>query len=306
MRLDLLLIRLHPGLSRRKARDVIEKGQVDVDGQTVTGAGEDVALSSRVSWDRNRRTLSRARPSLPLLYADDALLIVDKPPGLLSVPSAPGAREDTVARRIGEYVRRLRPRRPYVGVVHRLDRDTSGALALALDPRTRAALRDLFRGHLVERRYLALVRGAPAQAEGTIDLPIRDAYVAGRRGVARPEEPGKPARTRFRVRERFRSAALLEIELFTGRQHQIRIHLAHVGLPVLGDSIYGGRSAGVAVPRQMLHAELLGFTHPVSGLPLRAVSPLPRDFAGVLDELRRDGSREPPRAKPNRGRPGSR
>jgi 23S rRNA pseudouridine1911/1915/1917 synthase len=187
--LDLLLIRRHPGLSRRKARDVIEKGQVDVDGQTVTRAGEDVGEGVRLVWDPNRQARPRARPSLPLLYADETLLIVDKPAGLLSVETAPGAREDTVAHRIGEYVRRLRPRQPYVGVVHRLDRDTSGALALALDPPTRDALRALFRAHLVERRYLALVRGGPKQSEGTIDLPIRDAYVAGRRGVARAGVP---------------------------------------------------------------------------------------------------------------------
>ena len=286
---------------------MIEKGQVDVDGQTVTAAGREVFEGVPIQWHPDRRARPRVRSGLPLLYADDALLIVDKPPGLLSVPTLPGADEDSVARRIGDYVRRLRPRRPYVGVVHRLDRDTSGALALALNPRTREALRELFRSHRVERRYLALVAGTPRQGDATIDLPIRDAYVAGRRGVARPDEPGKPARTRFRLRERFRSASLLELEIFTGRQHQIRIHLAHVGLPILGDLVYGGRAAtAIAVPRQMLHAEMLGFTHPASAAAVHAVSPLPPDFLAVLQELRRAGRSTNDRPERRRARSGSR
>ena len=298
MRLDLLLIRRQPELSRRRARDVIEKGQVDVDGQTVTSAGHEVGEDTHVAWDPNRRAQPRARLGLPLLHADEALLVVDKPPGLLSVPTAPGRDEDCVAQRVQQYVQRLRTRRPYLGVVHRLDRDTSGALAFALDPRTRHALRELFRNHRIERRYLALVAGTPRGDSGSVELPIRDAYRAGRRGVARRDEPGRPALTRFRVLERFAGAALLEVELQTGRQHQIRIHLAHLGLPVLGDSVYGGpAAASFSVPRQMLHARLLGFDHPVTGAPLRVLSPTPPDFERALSALR---------ARPGRARPGSR
>lgn len=287
-RLDLLLIRRHPELSRRRARDVVEKGQVDVDGRVVREPGADVPEQARIEWDPNRRALPRARLSLPLLHEDEALLVVDKPAGLLSVPTVPGSSEDCVAARVREYVLRLRPRNPYVGAVHRLDRDTSGALALALDPGTREALRALFREHRVERRYLALVAGQPREEQGAIDVPIRDAYRDGQRGVARPSEPGKPALTLFRVAERFRGAALLAIELRTGRQHQIRIHLAHLGLPVLGDEVYGraGRRPPLRVPRQMLHAEVLGFDHPGGGGPVHARSPLPADFQRVLLGLR--------------------
>ncbi len=298
MRLDLLLIRRQPGLSRRRARDVIEKGQVDVDGRTLTSAGHEVGEDARVAWDPNRRAQPRARLGLPLLHADEALLVVDKPPGLLSVPTASGRDEDCVARRVREYVRRLRTHRPYLGIVHRLDRDTSGALAFALDPRTRQALRELFRAHRVERRYLALVAGTPRGDAGEVELAIRDAYRGGRRGVAQGGEPGRPALTRFRVVERFAGAALLQVELQTGRQHQIRIHLAHVGLPVLGDSVYGGQAASsFAVPRQMLHAQLLGLAHPATGALLRVLSPTPPDFQRALSALR---------ARPGRARPGSR
>ena len=255
-RLDVALIRAHPELSRRKARDVIEKGQVTVDGATWLDAGRAVAGTERIEWDANRPARRRARSSLPLLHEDSHLLVVDKPAGLLSVPSAPDAAdEDTAVARVRDYVRHLRPRRPYVGLVHRLDRDTSGALVFALDPETRDALRALFRHHHIERRYLALVAGAPRGERGEVDLALRDEYEGGRRGVARPGEASRPALTRWRVVERFPGAGLLEVELETGRQHQIRVHLAHVGMPVLGDGVYGKDvRAPVAVRRQMLHA----------------------------------------------------
>src|SRR5262249_42782187 len=208
-RLDLALIRLHSGLSRRKARDVIEKGQVSVDGATVREPGHDVGPEAVLLWDPNRKALPRARLSLALLYQDEHLLIVDKPAGLLSVPSGPQAEgEDTALRRVEDYVRHLAPRRPFVGLVHRIDRDTSGALAFALTPESRRALRALFRAHHIERRYLALVQGAPRQEQGTVDAAIRDAYTEGRRGIARPGEPSRPAVTRWRGVERVRAAAL--------------------------------------------------------------------------------------------------
>ena len=288
MRLDVALIAAHPGLSRRKAREVIEKGQVTVDGATALDAGRSVDGSERIEWDANRPARRRARSTLPLLYEDARILVVDKPPGLLAVPSSPDAQdEDTVLARVHDYVRRLRPRQPYVGLVHRLDRDTSGALAFALDPEMREALRTLFRHHRIERRYSALVTGVPREDRGEVDLPLRDDYEGGRRGVARTGEPARPALTRWRVVERFPGAALLEVELETGRQHQIRVHLAHGGWPVLGDSVYGKDvRSPVRVRRQMLHAQRLGFAHPGTGRTLRVESPPPPDFAKALAALR--------------------
>ena len=306
VRLDLALIALHPELSRRKAHEVIEKGQVSVDGRLVREAGEPVGGAQAIAWDPHRKALPRARLSLPLLYQDEALLVVDKPAGLLSVATSPDARhEDTVIARVREYAERLRPRHGFAGAVHRLDRDTSGALAVALHEEARKALRELFRQHRAERRYVALVSGTPQAAEGRIDVPIRDRYEGGRRGVARPGEAGLPAVTRYRVVERLAGAALLEIQLETGRQHQIRAHLAHVSLPILGDATYGPEAAA-AVPRQMLHARVLGFAHPLTGAPIRVESPLPADFERVLASLRRGASRPAAsRPKPRSG-PGGR
>ena len=301
MRLDLLLIQRHPSLSRRRARDVIEKGQVDVDGVTLSEPGNEVSESSRIVWDENRKARARVRSPLPLLYQDERLLIVDKPAGLLSVASAPGVADDCVTARMAEYAKRLHTRHPFIAAAHRLDRDTSGALALALDPHMRGALRELFRAHAVERRYLALVAGEPHADAGTIDAPIRDAYRDGRRGIAKPGEEGKPARTRYRVIERLGGAALVELRLETGRQHQIRIHLAHLGHPVLGDATYGQpATASRGVGRQMLHAEFLGFRHPDSRKPVSARSPVPADFEAVLRRLRASRPRSPRGARPAR------
>jgi 23S rRNA pseudouridine1911/1915/1917 synthase len=299
-RLDLLLIAAYPGLSRRKAREVIEKGQVTVDGELAREPGLEVKATAAIVWDVNRKALSRVRLSLPRLYEDESVLVVDKPAGLLTLPSAPGKEgEDTAQGRVFDYVAKLHPRRPYVGVVHRLDRDTSGALAFALTPAARAGLIALFRAHRVERRYLALVEGEPRAEQGLVELPIHDAYEGGRRRLARPGEPSHPARTRWRLVERLAGAALLEVELDTGRQHQIRLHLAHLGLSVLGDSLYRRRPGRppVEAPRQMLHAAVLGFDHPLTGTPVSAASPLPRDFQAVLSELRRrrPGPKHPPR-----------
>ena len=227
----------------------------------------------------------------PVLFQDDQVLVVDKPPGVLSVP-APGADEEKSV--LADLLEALRPRvqdrRTFVGRVHRLDRDTSGALAFALTPEARAGLITLFRDHKIERRYLALVEGEPPQDEGRIEAPIADSYESGRRRLARGDEAQSPAFTRYKVRERLAGAALLEVEILTGRQHQIRLHLAHVGLPVVGDRVYGPRGAKaplVEARRQMLHAETLGFVHPLTGKTVRVTSPLPEDMRRALTRLRR-------------------
>jgi 23S rRNA pseudouridine1911/1915/1917 synthase len=302
MRLDLLLIRRHPSLSRRKAREVIEKGQVSVDGERVREAGRLVAEDAAVVFDPNRKALPRVRSTLPLLYEDEDLVVVDKPAGLLSVPSAPGAREDTALGRVQDYAHRLKPRGGFAERVHRLDRDTSGALAFALSKAARASLIRTFREHRIERAYQAIVEGEPRADAGQIEAPLRDAWVSGRRAVARADDKGIAARTSWRVLERFAGAALLEVELATGRQHQIRVHLAHVGLPVLGDPVYGRPSRGPALAhRPMLHACRLVFDHPVSGVRVAVESGLPDDFRRALEALRRRGPRSGARLR--RGSP---
>jgi 23S rRNA pseudouridine1911/1915/1917 synthase len=298
-RLDVALIARHPGLSRRKAREVIEKGQVLLDGQLVREPGKAVPEGAEIQWDPHRKALPRARLALPRLYEDDHVLVVDKPAGLLSVPTSEDAagEEDTALARVQEYARRRHPKRPFVGRVHRLDRNTSGALAFALSSEARSGLIGLLRAHQIERRYLALVEGEPRAEQGVIELPLYEAYEGGRRRVARAGEPSRLALTRWRVVERLAGAAVLEIELGTGRQHQIRVHLAHAGLPVLGDPVYRKRTAPppIDAPRQMLHAAILGFSHPVTGAAVRVESPLPDDFKKALAALRKGARLRPVR-----------
>lgn len=235
----------------------------------------------------------RRRPErLVLLHTEADLIVIDKPAGLLTMPSAPGRgeHEDSVLARARDYARHKRGRQAYVGLLHRLDRGTSGALAVALSRDVHAEGRLLFKAHRFDRTYLALVRGVPEPSEGTIDRPISAEYRDGRRDVARPTTE-LPARTHYRVRERFGTrAALVELTLDTGRQHQIRIHLASIGHPVLNDRVYGpGRESAAKGDRPLLHAWRLAFPHPLTGHRIAVEAPVPRDFATALRRLRQTG-----------------
>ena len=290
-RLDRRVRTLHPELSWARIRTAIARGQVTVDGVPARDPGLDVMAAATVDFDASRPALATARIDLPRLYEDDEILVIDKPAGLLTIASSPEGRasEDTVLRRVQEYARRLHGRNGYAGVLHRLDRDTSGALAVALTREAHRAGRALFAAHAFERWYLALVEGVPAEAAGTIAAPISNEYVAGRRRIV-GAGAGRPAVTHYRVREAWRRAALLELELETGRQHQIRLHLQQLGHPVVGEGVYVADERAPArrrVKRQMLHAWRLAFPHPVRARTVRAESPVPPDFEQVLAQLRR-------------------
>jgi 23S rRNA pseudouridine1911/1915/1917 synthase len=234
------------------------------------------------------RRAGGSRTRLELLYADRDLIVVNKPAGLLTLPSAPGrmAYEDSVLGRAREYARHTHGKRAYAGLLHRLDRGTSGALAVALSRQAHAAGRLLFKAHRFERVYLAIVAGVPSPVEGTIDRPITSAYAGGRRAVASGAAPGLPARTYYRVVRALGGLrrALVEVRLDTGRQHQVRIHLAAIGHPLVGDRVYGPEgSSAKRTDRPLLHAWHLGFPHPLTGRPIAVEAPVPRDFAHALD-----------------------
>jgi 23S rRNA pseudouridine1911/1915/1917 synthase len=190
--------------------------------------------------------------------------------------------------RAREYARHKLGRQAYVGLLHRLDRGTSGALAVALSREVHAEGRLLFKAHRFERTYLALVAGVPAPAQGTIDRPITADYRGGRRDVAATGAGSLPARTHYQVRERFgTTAALVELTLETGRQHQIRLHMASIGHPVLGDRVYGtARESAKPADRPLLHAWRLAFPHPLTGRRIAVEAPMPADFHGRLQQLR--------------------
>jgi 23S rRNA pseudouridine1911/1915/1917 synthase len=275
-------------LSRRAAREAVRSGRIEVDGAVVDEPGVSVTADANLAFHRDRPLRRHVRTRLTVLHEDGDVLIVDKPAGLLTVPTE-DREKDTLWSRALHYLQHRYGGRPYAGIVHRLDKDTSGAVVFA---RSRAALHALqarFREHAIDREYIALVEGSPPDS-GTFDADlVREPGL--RRSVARPGQEGRRAITRFRTLERFAGGALVSIRPETGRTHQIRVHFSAAGHPILGDRVYGrlvvpGGGEPIA-SRQMLHARRLGFPHPATGRPVAAESPLPEDFEKALATLRK-------------------
>ena len=275
--------------------------------------GADVLEDVPLRYDPNRPERRRVRSRLTVLAEDAHFLVVDKPAGLLSVQTAEHE-GDTLFSRALSYLQHRYRRRAWVGVVHRLDKDTSGALAFARTREALHALQEQFKAHRIEREYVALVEGDVTSA-GVFDAPLVRDRGDRRRGIARLGEPGLSAVTRYRPLERFGRATLVSVRLETGRTHQIRVHFSSAGRPVIGDEVYRRREGApspITAPRQMLHARTLGFAHPETGELVRAESPIPPDFAAVLAELRRQPGQRKPAAPieggekdPQKKRPGS-
>jgi 23S rRNA pseudouridine1911/1915/1917 synthase len=278
------------GLSRRAAQEAVRNGRIDVAGERCDEPGREVEPETSIEYFPNRPKARTVAGRLRVLHEDRHVLIVDKPAGLLTLPT-PARERDTLVDRASRYlaIRHGGPR-PYVGVIHRLDKDTSGALALARSPEAVRAFQVLFKRHDIERQYLAVVEGSPRRAEGAIDLPLVTDRGDLRRGVARGPGEGRTAVTHYRVVERFGPvAALVACWLETGRTHQIRIHLAEIGHPVVGDKVYRPRSlprSKAQFHRQALHAQTLGFRHPLTAQDVRVEAPLPSDLAALIIDLR--------------------
>jgi len=268
--------------SRARAERLIESGGVLVDGERRPKSFR-LAAGAEISYPAPEQTRTALEPidlEVPVLHRDEHLLVVDKPAGLLVHP-VPGYRGPTLVQALlneldGEGIR--------PGIVHRLDRDTSGLLMVARDDRTLARLQAALKRRRIHRSYVALVRGRPPSRRGTIEAPIgRDRRDPTR--VSLDSDVARPAVTHFAIAEVLAGRTLLDVELDTGRTHQIRVHLAAVGHAVVGDPVYGhGRELGLE--RQFLHAARLRFTHPWSEQEVDVRSPLPADLAQALDLAR--------------------
>jgi 23S rRNA pseudouridine1911/1915/1917 synthase len=303
-RLDRFLAAAQKDLSRSRLQALIRAGRVLVEGRAARAsqrlrAGERVLVELPAP---RRVALEPEAIPLAIVYEDEHLLVVDKPAGLVVHPGA-GVASGTLVHALLHHAPAIADvggaGRP--GIVHRLDKQTSGLMVVAKSAAAYRALVEMLRARTVRRRYLAIVWGLPPTATGSVEGAIgRDPRQRKRMAVV--ARGGKPARTRWRVRERLAGAALLEVTLDTGRTHQIRVHLAHLGYPVAGDPLYGGRgkvqlsgTAGErslrsvvleALPRQALHATELEFPHPVTGEVVRFTSPPPADFERALESLR--------------------
>ena len=294
LRFDQALARALPQYSRARLKEWIEAGAVQVDGRPLRPkdkvlGGEQVRLEAHLSV--HSEVAAEAMP-LAVVYQDRALLIIDKPAGLVVHPGAGNA-----VHTLQNALLALDPKLalvPRAGLVHRLDKDTSGLLVVARTPEAHTALVTALAARAITREYLAICSGVMTGG-GTIDEPIGRHRTQRTRMAVRAD--GRPSVTHYRVVRRFAAHTLVRVQLETGRTHQIRVHLAHAGFPLVGDPVYGGRrrlpagcppaltAALNAFPRQALHAASLKLAHPLSGEPMAWEAPLPADMQSLLAAL---------------------
>jgi len=296
-RLDIFLAAHIENWSRARLQRLIEDGDVLINGHTSKGSYK-LKTNDEIEVEMTSSTVANFLPEdLPIdvIYEDDDLIVVNKPAGMVVHPAA-GCPSGTLANALAFHFDRLSsqagPVRP--GIVHRLDKDTSGLLVVAKNEAAHENLADQFRAREVFKSYLALVHGLVKENSGQIDQPIaRDPRNRTRMAVVRA---GRPALSIFSVRRRYDRFTLLDVEIKTGRTHQIRVHLEWLKHPIVGDSVYGGgrdnsvqdpriRAAIRKLDRQFLHAEQLGFRHPSTGMQLRFSAPLPPPLAAFTKEL---------------------
>lgn len=301
-RLDQALAELLPDFSRSRLKGWIDSGCVSVDGTRrppkyrLVG-GERVLIKAQLAVDTQ---VSPQKLPLDIVHEDDSIIVVNKPAGLIVHPGA-GNPDRTLQNALLHHRPALEGL-PRAGIVHRLDKDTSGLLVVAATPLAHRTLVNAIEAREVTRKYIALVRGEVTSG-ATIDKPI------GRHATQRTKmsirSGGREAVTHFRIRERFRHFTLLDVQLETGRTHQIRVHMAHIRRPLVGDQVYGGRlalppacSEALATAlrgfrRQALHASKLALVHPTQGNEVAWSAPLPADFAALLDVLRHAATEAP-------------
>lgn len=292
-RLDIFLSR-KTGITRSQIQALIKSGNVLVNTKDVTQKYRLKAhdlISLRIPAKEIEGLIPEQIP-LGIIYKDKYIVIVNKPPGMVVYPAA-GYTRGTLMNALAYHCDHLSapggPLRP--GVVHRLDKDTSGVIVVALNNQAYYNLVNQFKQRTIKKKYIALIYGNLKNSTGEI---VRDIgrSVSDRKKMSTRTRRGKEAITQWKVLERFGIATLIEVKLGTGRTHQIRVHFASIGHPVLGDRTYGKKTEvtvkekeKIFFPRQMLHAELLGFIHPVTGEYLEFSSPMPEDMAQRIREL---------------------
>ncbi len=284
--LDRWLRELLPDKSWNDVRRLVRTGKIFIDGTAVLDPTEQIAGGAELELRQNAPRASRT-PALPrsaILHLDAQLVVVAKPAGISTVPYDENER-GTLDQLVMETISQ-RGRRAPLGIVHRIDKETSGVVVFARTVAAKLALKNQFRFHTTERRYVAIAHGVVKDA--TIRSRLVKDRGDGRRGSTDDDELGREAVTHVRLLEALRGATLVECQLETGRTHQIRIHLAERGHPLVGERVYskGYRGEPIAAPRLMLHARELGFEHPSTGQRLRFEQAIPADMQAVYETLR--------------------
>ena len=285
-RLDTYLAKiLAERFSRSQIKKMIEEGGVKIEGR-IPSAHYRIKTGDKVMMEWGERSEDETRAEdipLDILFEDEDVIVVNKPAGMVVHP-AHGNPHHTLVNALLFHVKGLSslggPVRP--GIVHRLDKDTSGVMVVAKNDRAHGFLAKQFKRHTIERVYHVLVRGIVQHDETLCEEPVGRAFLNRKKVVIQPSG-GKDAFTFFRVLKRFKNATLLEARPKTGRTHQIRVHLTHIGHPVVGDTLYGNPSA--LIPRQALHAAVLGFVHPTTRERLSFQSPMPADMIELTTRL---------------------
>jgi 23S rRNA pseudouridine1911/1915/1917 synthase len=302
-RLDIFIAHYEPHVSRSRIQDMIRDGHALINGRTEK-PGYKVKAGEKVSLELPAPLVREVLPeNIPLhvVFEDDAMVVLNKPPGLVVHP-APGNYTGTLVNALLFHYGSLPSsggaggpgsERERAGIVHRLDKDTSGVMVVARTPMVLRALSAQFKERVVQKKYLALVAGVIKKGSGSIEASI-GRHVKERKKISVHTTSPREAITLYRVKERFRNATLVEVQIKTGRTHQIRVHMAHAGHPVLGDRTYGGARVvtvgGTTIARQMLHAESLSLLHPVTGHHLTFIVPPPADMVEIIDRLRLEKS----------------
>ena len=292
-RLDAFLARSVPDLSRSAAQKLIEEGLVTRNGKP--GKKNDkLNVGDAVSYEiPEPKAVDIAPKEMPLdiVYEDDDLLVINKPKGLVVHPAA-GHSDDTLVNgllyALGDDLSgingELRP-----GIVHRIDKDTSGLLAVAKNDLAHTVLASQLKDHSMARTYEAIVCGVIKENSGTVDAPI-GRHPSDRKKMCVTQRGSKPAVTHWEVIRRYRGYTHIRCKLETGRTHQIRVHMAYIGHPILGDTVYGHKKPELGQSSQCLHAGTLCFAHPRDGHPVVVYAELPQYFQDVLEKLEKMGS----------------
>lgn len=291
-RLDVFIAKEQVAPSRSAAHRLIADSRVRVNGRTETRPSYKLRGGDVVEVDLPQREdpgcIAPERVQLEVVYEDDDLMVVSKPRGMVVHPGAGRTTGTLVNALLGREMELSMiggPLRP--GIVHRLDKDTTGVMIVAKNDRAHMRLSADLAARRIDRRYLAIVRGNITEREGLVDAPI------GRHPMDRKRQAvvasGRSALTRFTVEERFGDYTVIKVKLETGRTHQIRVHMSYIGRPVAGDPVYGGIVGELGLEAQALHSMSLGFTHPVTGKPMWFEADPPEDFARALELLRSRG-----------------
>jgi 23S rRNA pseudouridine1911/1915/1917 synthase len=291
-RLDVWLSQEISDLSRSRLQSLIEKGHVTINDEICQSKKEIVKKGDRVSLtipDAEPLDLKPEDIPLDILYEDQYLIIINKPAGLVVHP-APGHHDGTLVNALLAHCPLAEiggVQRP--GIVHRLDKDTSGAIAIAKTDIAHQNLQAQLKAKTARREYLGIVYGSPKTETGTINLPIGRHPVDRKKMAIIPEEKGgRIAITHWQIKERLGNYTLIHYQLETGRTHQIRVHSTHIGHPLVGDPVYSSHhSLGVKLPGQALHAWKLTLQHPITGDIINAIAPLPEKFITLLEILRK-------------------